>query len=211
MSEQEVDLPGQLGEVAVKGQWLLVPLNDGYWVVSTDCPWGRRPFPPAGHLAVAPCWAGARCFIAAGTDEFFDNRRQPGGDALALYKGNRGDVLYDPTRSKDRKDLPTVELPDRVVTAPLLPRQAQGPLRALVADARGVVTLLQGNTLEPGRTWDLGGAITAGSFLRGRHVGCIVEHTGLVWLDPDKDGKRWQYKTRGERLLTDRCRRTASW
>ena len=203
VTEQEVELPGRLaGEVALKGQWLLAPLNDGYWALYR-LPLGKKAVPPRRATwrsrRVGP---EARCFIAVGTDEFLTTDGSRGVTHWRLYKGTEGQPLHEATKPKDRKELPTVELPDRVVTAPLLlPRPARGPLRVLVADARGVVTLLQGNTLEPGRTWQLGGTVTAGPFLRGRHVGCIVEHTRLVWLDPDKDGKQWEYKTSGGAIV----------
>src|SRR5260370_21534503 len=102
-------------------------------------------------------------------------------------------MRYD-TLPKSSGPAATVELSDRIVTAPLvLPRAAKGPLRVLVADSRGVLTLLSGDTLQPGRTWTLGGAVTAGPFLRGRQgrsapsrVGCVVENTPLVSPRPEE-------------------------
>ncbi len=49
-----------------------------------------------------------------------------------------------------------------------------------VADADGTVTLLEGGKLEPKRQWDLGGKITAGPYVQGAWVGCVVERRRLA-------------------------------
>jgi outer membrane protein assembly factor BamB len=88
----------------------------------------------------------------------------------------------------------SVELPSRIVRPPLvLPPAKTGVKRICVADAADTLTLLQGDTLRPIRQWNLGGKITAGPFLRGKSMGCVVDHRRLVWLNPDKGGITWQY------------------
>jgi len=67
-----------------------------------------------------------------------------------------------------------------------------------IADAHGTLTLLSdtpagGKGWKPVRTWPLKGRITAGPFLRGSHVGCILDRRRLVWIDPTKDGVAWEF------------------
>jgi hypothetical protein len=87
-----------------------------------------------------------------------------------------------------------VVLPTRIVRAPLvLPPDQAGTARVCVVDAADSLTLLQGDSLRPLRQWTLGGKITAGPFLRGKSIGCVLDHRRLVWLNPDKAGIAWQY------------------
>jgi hypothetical protein len=71
----------------------------------------------------------------------------------------------------------------------------------VVADAHGAVTLLAGEDLTDARRWELKGSITAGPFLRGNHVGCVVDRTRLVWIDPTKDGVLWEHRTGGDHIV----------
>ena len=75
------------------------------------------------------------------------------------------------------------------------------PVRVCVADVRGVITLLQGTTLEITRSWDVGGKITSGPFVRGNRVGCVVDGRRLVWIDPAKDRVAWEYASAGEGIV----------
>src|SRR5262249_13007004 len=45
------------------------------------------------------------------------------------------------------------------------------------------------------------GKITSGPFVRGPHVGCILDHRELVWIDPAKDKPLWTHRTTGKRIV----------
>jgi hypothetical protein len=89
----------------------------------------------------------------------------------------------------------SAELSYRILAAPqvLPPNPATGEARIFVADAGNTVSLLAGDSLEIVRQWPMGGKITAGPFVRGQGVGCIVDHRRLVWLNPEKEGVAWAY------------------
>jgi outer membrane protein assembly factor BamB len=205
VSEERLALAGALaGDPVLVGETLVLPLADGRLVRYSlplakavanpineikDTNWRARYVPPD-----------ARCYVAA-----------LGPDGLLSTNGSRGltrwswpwddKKIYQAVLPPENKtgEPPTVELPARIVSAPLvLPGKKGDPLRVLVADARGVVTLLRGDHLTPARTWDLGGTITTGPFLRGGHLGCVVDRERLVWLDPDKKEKLWEYRMPGD-------------
>ena len=103
----------------------------------------------------------------------------------------------------DTHDPPTVDLPARIVAAPIvLPQdKTDTDLRVVVADADNNLTLLKGSNLKTERVWPLGGEITAGPFLRGRRIGCLVDRRRLVWIDPARDKQLWQYTMPGEAIV----------
>src|SRR5207253_7862957 len=67
------------------------------------------------------------------------------------------------------------------------------PFRIALADASGVLHLLEGPAWNPLRTWSLGGKITAGPLVRGKHLACVVDHRRLVWIDPGRADSAWEY------------------
>jgi len=93
--------------------------------------------------------------------------------------------------------MPTVELPARIVGPPVvLPATAPGAeLQVCVADSEGTISLLQGPGLKRVRFWQVNGKISAGLFLRGPYLGCVVstpksdvdDRKHLVWIDPTKE------------------------
>ncbi len=89
----------------------------------------------------------------------------------------------------------SAEFAHRVSAAPVvLPaHEGAGDVRVAVADAANTVTLLQGDTLRTVRQWPMNGTITAGPFVRGPAVGCVVDHRRLVWLNPDQEQPLWEY------------------
>jgi hypothetical protein len=77
----------------------------------------------------------------------------------------------------------------------LLPRKdPNDELRVCVATYGGTLTLLAGPELKPVRFWQLGGAFTNGPFVRGEQVGCVLDHSRLVWIDPNQDKVVWDRK-----------------
>jgi outer membrane protein assembly factor BamB len=184
------------GTPAIVGQSLIVPLADGTL--------RRFPLPPAESRSEGgPNWRAeradvdARChLVALGADEFL------------ATDGSRGVTHWRwPQHTQTFKMVPEDEapalLPARIVAAPvLLPSIELGiPWHLCVADSDGNLSLLQGPTLRPERTWPLGGKITAGPFRRGPYVGCIVERNRLFWIDPAKADPLWEYRTRGQGIV----------
>lgn len=103
----------------------------------------------------------------------------------------------------------TTNLPERLIAAPVvIPQSDAGDeLQVCVADARGTLTLLREKgpvkkrSWNAVRTWELKGRITAGPFLRGPHVGCVIDRERLVWIDPAKDGIAWEYNRPGDGIV----------
>jgi outer membrane protein assembly factor BamB len=142
----------------------------------------------------------ARCYLATlGPDGFLST---DGSRGLTRWNWPWDEnKFYQAVVPKGKKpeEPPTVELPDRIVAAPLvLPRKQGSPLRVLVATAGGAIHLLQGDYLSLAHTWELGGSVTAGPFLRGRYIGCVLDHNRLVWIDPEKKELQWEYRASGD-------------
>jgi hypothetical protein len=91
----------------------------------------------------------------------------------------------------------------RIVAAPIvLPRaKPTDELRICVADRDGTLSLLRGADLKLERAWKLKGQLTAGPFLRGQRIGCIVDRRRLVWIDPVRDEILWQFAVPGEGIV----------
>jgi hypothetical protein len=202
VSEQELDLPGSrpAGNAAVVGESFLVPLEDGKLVMyklpleQRGTPIDQRPWGLRGSIA------GARCHIVPlGTTGFLTTDGSSGITHWQIVNGNL-QAIVPPGRSIDKG---TVKLNDRIISAPLvLPRvKPADPLQVIVADSGKVLTLLTGDKLEPGQTWKMPGRITAGPFLHGSAVGCVVDQTTLVWVDPAKEQPLWSYRTDGQAIV----------
>jgi hypothetical protein len=126
--------------------------------------------------------------------------------------GKRWKLLPEPEDDKKDRDpdAPTLELPDRIVSAPVrLPGKATDPVRICLADAGGRLTLaeLQSNGgLLVKRVWTLGGTITQGPFVQlvggAVRVGCVLDRNRLTWIEPDQEKALWSYETpEGEALV----------
>jgi hypothetical protein len=182
------------GTLAARGNTLLMPLDDGTMIRVTLKPGGkplieegpfwreRSPQPGAqGHVV----WLNDEVFVTTNGDNGLTSWRWPAKGACAAVKEGTD------------SDQPAVQLPAPIVAAPLLlPPQKKGQAAAiLVADEQLTLHLLRGPTLQEEKLWalktlktskgePLKGKLTAGPFLRGRNVGCVVNRRVLVWLDP---------------------------
>jgi hypothetical protein len=206
VTEQTVDLKSALaGAPAVLGPRLLLPLANGTLA--------RLPLPLAANAEVeeGPDWRAVRASP--------DARCQIlplGGDRFLTSDGARGVTCWEwpvgqNCRALPGGEVPTLQMNDRVVAGLLVgPVKAGGLARVCLADSAGNLTLMtvQGDgSLEKERTWALGGEVTAGPFLRrlpdgAVRVGCIVDGSRLAWLDPQRDGLAWQFKTpRGDPIV----------
>jgi hypothetical protein len=189
--EKTVDLPSPpAGDAAVRGTALLVPLQDGtvFRVKLPDCAAGM-PGPEWRSPRAGP---GARCHVVWVNDEDF--LTTDGGRGLTHWRWPEGKTPVALPQDKDPKD-PTAEVRRHIETPPaVLPPGEGGEVQVCVADATGTLTLLRGERLEEARRWDLGGRVTAGPFVRGNRVGCVVDGQRLVWLDPARQEHVWDYQ-----------------
>lgn len=188
------------GSPALVGSELVVPLADGSLA--------RVPVPLAkdAQLEAGPTWradraaADARCHVVAASGERFVT--SDGGRGLTVWEWKPGSTTWD-VLPANREEGPGLELRERVVELVRLPDQPGEPVRLLVADSSGTVSLVQvlnTGALKVRTSWDLGGPITAPPFVRatagGLRVGCVVDRSRLAWLDPAAAKVQW-YETPG--------------
>jgi hypothetical protein len=97
----------------------------------------------------------------------------------------------------------------KIVAPPLVLPAAEmdAAVQVIIADARGHLSLVREGQVANqkrwivGSSWELGGRITAGPFLRGNQVGCVVDQDRLVWIDPAGNGKLWEYPGKGDGIV----------
>jgi outer membrane protein assembly factor BamB len=114
-----------------------------------------------------------------------------GGDRFSLTDGGRGLMLVSWPGTLPRQ-LAATEVGARIVTPPAVVPGATMTPRICVADAADTLTLLDGERLVKLRSWPLDGKITAGPYVRGSVIVCVLDNRRLVALDPDR-GERWKY------------------
>src|SRR5262249_4983448 len=86
------------------------------------------------------------------------------------------------------------KLKQRIVAAPVaLGGKEAPPYQIAVADAGGGLQLLQGPVWNTVRSWSLGGKITGGPWLRGKHLACVVDRRRVVWIDPERGEPGWEF------------------
>jgi outer membrane protein assembly factor BamB len=167
---------------------LLVPLDDGSLL--------RQPVDGSGGK-FGPGWkarhadVGARGHVVVlGAEDFLTT---DGSHGLSRWHwpAGAGEVY---------KEVRRVDLPQRLVSAPLMissPNSQEFQIAA--ADAGGFVRLLKGSNLEEIRHWDLKGKqpgrVTAGPFMRGNQILCVINDGRLVSLDLNQDKPVWEYQS----------------
>jgi outer membrane protein assembly factor BamB len=195
------------GNLALVGSKLIMPLDEGNLArlplpvpmeeekarFQTNGPdWRDRQAPPA-----APGYV-----LALGGDRFLVT---DGAHGLAVWEwGEEYRAL------PKGRDVLTLRL-DHLIAAPpvLVPAMGGMPSRVLVADATGMLHLLDlgaDGSLQPKRQWDLKGTLTGAPFLRtlpdGKvRVGVILDQRQLVWLDPANPERLWTYRSDGETIV----------
>jgi hypothetical protein len=166
------------GTPAVAADALILPLESGILV--------RQPLTPGAAASKGINWRAneadekAPCHvIALGADEFL------------ATDGSRG-LIRLRSDGKVWEKTGALELGHRIISAPALLVAADASAqRVCVADTANVVTLLDAASLKEVRRWPLSGQITAGPFVRGGGIGCVVEGRRLVWLDPQHEKPLW--------------------
>lgn len=184
------------GTPAVGDDGFVFPLTDGKLVFA--------PFDESKRHVAGPEWRARAA-----------DKQAPGH---VVYLGN-GEFLYtNGLRGLTRirwaggplwETMTTGDLEDRIALAPLVLRRANAgdDLQLIVADARGQLMLVQERSVNRNRnwnvarTWALKGRITSGPFLRGNHIGCIVDQQRLIWIDPNGATPVWQYQRQDDQLV----------
>jgi hypothetical protein len=181
---RELAESGLAGTPAVVGEALVVPLRTGKLL--------RQPLGDGGATPDPPNWRAphadedARGHVVALTAHEFVST--DGSRGLARYHADG--------KGWERKA--AAELPERVVSPPVAVPRDGGEPRVCVADTSGALTLLGADDLRPVRTWRPAGRITAGPFVRGGGVGCVLDGRKLVWFDPGRDGQLWEADFRAD-------------
>lgn len=185
------------GTPAIVGQSLLLPLADGT-IRRFALPLADRPSEGGPEWRAARVDENARGHIVAlGADEFLTTN---GSRGLTHWRWANDPSFQTVPEGK----IPTVELPARIISVPVVIPSPKGDAdwQVCVADAEGNLTLLRGPDLKAERPWPpLGGKITAGPFRRGQYLGCVVDRRRLIWFDPSKAERLWEYRTPGEGIV----------
>jgi hypothetical protein len=203
VKENRVPIPAPLiGMPAIVGSRLLLPLAGEEKLVRLPLPLPREvPDPQQG-----PDWRGSRAapdapgyIVHLGQNRFLttDGLRQ-----LRVWDWSPDRAFWG-VLPLARGENPTLEMKDRIVAPPLrLPGKPNDLERLCIADAGGNLNLLEmlpDGRLEIRQTWQLGGIVTAGPFVRmvgdALRVGCVVDRSKLVWIDPSADKELWTYAT----------------
>lgn len=182
LGEKEFPLPVALsGSPALAAGSVAVPLANG----------ALHRFPLGDGLPIpGPVWR------KSGAEENAQGHvvALEGGDFL-VSDGSRGLTRLHWSDSSEKKA--SEELPARIIAAPAIvaPGKDRKAPSVAVACADNSVSLLDAASLTTLRTWTLPGSITAGPFVHGRGIGCVVGRNRLIWLDPDRPGKdaAWDY------------------
>lgn len=202
VSEARLPLTQPLaGQPARVGAQLLLPLADGSLA--------RVPFPLPKEAALesGPGWRAERataddaCHLVAVSETRFVS--SDGARGLSSWEWKPGSTTWD-SLPPGRDEGPALELRERVLALTRLPDAAGGTARLAVADSSGGVTLVEvqaNGALQARDRWDVGGPISHGPFLRttaaGLRLGCVVDRSRLVWIDPARPGIAWSYETPG--------------
>ncbi|MBY0526914.1 MAG: PQQ-binding-like beta-propeller repeat protein [Gemmataceae bacterium] len=179
------DVPG--GTPALGGEFLVLPLADGR-LVRQSLADTKEGFAPGPYWRAPHADAGA-----------LGHAVHLGGDDYLVTDGSKGLRRIIWPKKESWTAGAERQLDDRIVAAPLVLPGGDG--RILVADSAGNVLLLQGEKLKEVRRWPLEGKITAGPFLRGDRIGCVVDRKQLVWIDTAKEAVLWKYTTPGETIV----------
>jgi hypothetical protein len=179
------------GTPGLAGGSLLVPLDNGTLL--------RQPWENDKRGDYGPGWRGrnsdpgTRCHVVVlGPEEFLTT---DGNRSLTRWHWPAGRIYQEEKK---------VDLPNPIATPPIIWQGETGKEapQVCLADTGKTVRLLRGSDLQPVRHWQLPGKITAGPFVRGKYVGCVVDQRRLVWIDPTKDKTAaWEYQPPGQGIL----------
>jgi len=137
------------------------------------------------------------------------------GDRFLTTNGNLSLSVHEWPAGKDYRLLPKEGEPlkplEHLVAAPpvLLPSADGQPPRVVVADSSGVLRLFAvapDGSLQPGLTWPLNGNLSSGPFVQaapegGWRIGCVLDRSNLLWIDPSKAKPLWTYPSDGPAII----------
>jgi hypothetical protein len=190
------------GRPAIVGPHLLLAFADGS-MARLPLPLPESPPIPEG----GPDWRAeradpeARCHIVAlGGSRFLTT---DGALGLTVREWDVAGTDYK-VLPADR-DPPTLVMPGRVTGMALV---SATPSRVAVTDTTKKLTLLEvqpnGALVQVG-SWNLEGQATAEPFVRetkaGPRIGCVVDRTRLLWIDPAAKEPAWAYATPGDNAI----------
>jgi outer membrane protein assembly factor BamB len=178
------------GTPALAGGQMIVPLADGTLARFALGKGSRADGGPDWRALEADAGAPGHVVHSSGDDFLYTD----GSNRLHKVTWPAGGQ-WKPA-DKQKLQLPPLE---RIVAAPLVLPSADGKTapRVLVADASRTLILLNGDTFQKIRSWNLSGPVTSGPFRRGGQVGCVVNERSLIWIDPDKPEAMWVYGDAG--------------
>jgi outer membrane protein assembly factor BamB len=176
----EVKLPAPLqGTPALGAGYALLPLANGIVV---------RMSLSDGALVNGPDWR------ALGAEEGrLGHVVELSPGEFLLTDGSRGiaRMVWTDGKSWDKQG---GQLAHRTVRPPVVvPATPAARPRVCVLDASDTLTLLDAERLSLLRSWPMPGKVTAGPFVRGGKIGCVVGRNQLVWLDPEQEKAAWAY------------------
>jgi outer membrane protein assembly factor BamB len=193
------------GTPALRGKTLLLPLQDrSLWRVelladgktnasTTGIDWCAGAYQPGvqGHVV----WLNDNEFITTNGGSGLNRRR----------RSEDGKNTFNAVPFGSDSTHPALQVSPRITAAPVLlqPGNAGGPASLFVADDGGRLSQIHvnGDVMQLAREpWNLNGKITAGPYLQGRQVCCVVDHRHLVWLDPAAN-TQWLYTTPGTGIV----------
>jgi hypothetical protein len=186
------------GAPAVRGDSVLLPLDNGVVLrlgLSGEDKATQQEGPTWRASNASPT---ARAFVAWINDEEFVTSN--GGTGLTRWRWPIGGTGYTATPAEGEANNPSLMLDAPLAAAPIvlpLPTpQNKDALGLCLADENGKVTLnqIQPDSFNLVRSWPLGAKVTAGPFLRGSSIGCVVDQNVLVWLNSTSN-KQWTYAT----------------
>jgi outer membrane protein assembly factor BamB len=188
------------GSPAVNRNLVLLPLDNGA-ILRLDLSGEGK----AGQ-AEGPTWRSAnasptaRGFVAWISNEEFVTSN--GGSGITRWRWPLGGTGYSAVIASNEANVPDLSMEGPIATIPLvipLPTAQDKDNRSLcVADETGKISLYQimPDKLELIRSWPLGAKITAGPFVRGSSIGCVVDQNILIWIDPAKGKPEWTFATK---------------
>ena len=200
------------GMPAVTETMMILPLADGR-IVRTALPLDRN-----STIVNGPPWRSRRAPPDARA-----RVTALGPDTFLTYDGARGLTHWKwPLTEEVAQVLPADKEPPTLaakeggsLTADpiVLPNAPGSPRRVCIADVSGDVTLLtvaDDGALKSGRSWNVGGRITAGPYLQvvdgATRIGCVVDGKQATWIDPEKDDVLWTYAAKAGAALAGRPR-----
>ncbi len=162
--------------------WLIIPQENGTLVrKSLD-----------GAVEMGPTWRAAQADNNALGHVVWvrDNH-------YLVTDGSRGIKQYLWVNETSRMEQANATLEGRILQAPvLLPPKKGGNPRVLLIDKSNKITLWDAIDLDDApliREWKFQGELTRGPFPRKNRFGVILNETRLLWFDPSRNEKRWEY------------------